>query len=129
MIFKGEGTWFYFNDDAEDGGVCIKRPNLKEQRAIDKATITKKSQIVTGDGSPPTRLEWIEVNEELRQEMQWDTSIVDWSKVDDGSGELECTKENKIRMMNESVSFLKAVGKALSALGKIEPSDEDLEKN
>jgi len=128
MIFKDEGTWFYFNDDAEDGGVCLKTPTPGDMRKIDKATITKKAEIVKGE--KPTRVEWIEVNEELRQEMQWDALISDWKKVDpDGNGEIECTNENKLRMMNDYVEFAKFVGNSIVKLSKIEPTPGEKTKN
>ena len=131
MIFKNEGTWFYFNDNAEDGGVCLKILTPGDVRKIEKATVTKKAEIVKGDQTTkPIRIEWIEVNEELRQEMQWDALISDWKKVDpDGTGEIECTYENKLRMMNDYIEFAQFIVKSIGILTQTEPTEKEKEKN
>ena len=131
MIFKNEGTWFYFNDNAEDGGVCLKILTPGELRKIEKATVTKKAEIVRGDKETrPTRIEWIEINEELQHEMRWDAVITDWKKIDpDGNGEIECTKENKIRMMDDFSDFTKFIIKSVNTLASIEPTEKEKEKN
>ena len=128
MIFKNEGTWFYFNDNAEDGGVCLKTLTPGDVRKIEKATVTKKSEIVKGE--KPTRIEWFEVDEGLRQQMQWGAVISDWKKVDpDGTGEIECTYENKLRMMNDYIEFAQFIVKSIGILTQIEPTEKEKEKN
>ena len=131
MIFKNEGTWFWFTDNSEDGGVCLKRLTPADISRIDKATLTKKSEYKKfSKREPAQRFEWVEVDEDLRQKMQWDAIISDWKKVDpDGEGEIDCTYENKVRMMSDYADFAMHVGKSIEKLAELEPTEEELQKN
>jgi len=132
MKFTNEGTWFYFNDEnPDDGGVCLKSLTPGDVRRIESATTTKKAEYKKfNKREPAQRFEWLEVDEEKRQEMQWDALIADWAKVDpDGEGEIDCTHDNKIRMMNEYADFATFIGNSIVKLVDQEPTEEDLEKN
>ena len=46
-----------------------------------------------------------------------------------GDGEIDCTYDNKIRMMNDYADFATFIGNSIVKLVEQEPTEEDLEKN
>lgn len=105
------GTWFYYNpDDESQGGVCLRELSIDESERIDKLTIkiTKKFK----------RGQWVEdkkVDEKLASKLRWDYCITDWKKTNLDGQELECNKENKVKMM-KVIDFVKHVVDSLNDL-------------
>lgn len=132
MDFGNDGTWFYYNEENEDdGGVCLKTLSLKDMQEVRKATVKERAEYkrVGGKKMPAQRFVVEEVDEELNQEMTWDRMIVDWKNTLFKGVELECTKENKVKMMSESSEFALFIAECIERLTEDEPTVEVIEKN
>ena len=121
---KNEGTWFWFDeDDHEAGGVCLRVCAKADIDKINRLTSTTKREYKGGN-----RHEYKVVDEKRADELIWDFCIVDWQGVEVDGIDLECTKENKVRLMNTSVDFVNRIGKWLDQLTEIEGTAEKAEE-
>ena len=69
-------------------------------------------------------------DEQLRSELLWDFMIVDWLIYDGKGKPIQCTKENKVKLMMGSVDFAVFVGECIERLTDGERKRaEDQEKN
>jgi hypothetical protein len=132
---KGElnpGTWFYYDEEDEDSGrVLLRTSNAKTLESIYKRT-RKDAVDYRTIGGLAQRFEYQKITKpDLENELLWDYCIMDWEGFKDADGNaIECTKENKVLLMNNSAEFLRFIGRSQTALRKIEVKyDEEEEKN
>lgn len=101
---KNVGTWFYFDPDNPDaGGVCLRELSTEENARIERLTVTVKKRFKRGA--------WIEdktTDEKLAAKLRWDFCIVDWKEVSIDGQVVECTTENKVRVM-KIINFVKII--------------------
>lgn len=118
---KNEGKWFYFNEEKkEDGGVCLRALTLGEAKNISKACSKKETKFVKKDV-----YQWQNIDDEKYNTMLYDYCIVDWKNVVVDGKELECTKENKLLLVNNSNDFCQFVLKHLETLSEELAVDEE----
>lgn len=117
------GTWF---DLPNRGRICIRLCAGDDLKRIQKITRKKKEKFKYG-----RRFEYEIVNEPLEDEMIWDFCIIDWEDiVDQKNDPIECTKDNKLLLMNKSVTFANVVANCLDQLTEAtEEEKEEEEKN
>lgn len=115
------GTWF----DFEDGGrICIRSLSTEEATAISKKTTKSKVEYKQGQ-----RFTFDETNEEIQFSLMWDSVIVDWEGLESADGKaLECTTENKLRLMRKSPVFARLVRGFLEKLTEIETTEREAEE-
>jgi len=105
---KNEGQWFSYDPENEKlGGVCLRELSTEEHARIDKIVIKHKKRIMRGVLVDDTT-----TNEKLESKLRWDYCIVDWSKTSLDGQQLECTSENKVKMMKVT-DFVKFVADSL----------------
>ena len=115
------GSWFSFDDqDPSAGRISLRVANLDKVRALDKATTKKRVEYKQGQ-----RFEVREENHDAYLEGLWDYVIVEWEGLewDDGSP-IECTRENKIKLMTGHVGFAAFIN---SCLTRLREDQENLE--
>ena len=111
--FKSQnpGTWFYFDpEDESQGGICLRELTTEEHRRIQKITVKVKKKVIKG-----TPVDIDKVDEKLAARLRWDFCIVDWKEVYLDNVLLECTIDNKEKMMNV-VDFVKFVVDCIDTL-------------
>jgi len=121
------GVWFAFDEDDPDSGrICLRIANQAERDKIRKATRTQKDIFRQGQ-----RFEVEKIDDDLFSEMLWDYCIVDWERLeDDDEMPIECTKENKLKLMKEHVGFQMFIGQCIEKLNdEIEAKLDLTEKN
>lgn len=98
------GTWFNLD---EDTAICIRVANERFTKELEKIPKDKKDA------------------------ETWDYCIVDWKNLLDEDGqEISCTRENKIKLMTESVDFMMTVVYLIKEItNRITKRQEELEKN
>jgi hypothetical protein len=107
------GKWFYFDDD-ETAGVCLRVAPASEIRRITKATSKK------GKG----------VDQEALDQALWDYCINDWNGIEDANGEaIECNAETKATLMGGAPDFAGFVTDRLAEIREAKLSERSLEKN
>lgn len=115
-----EGTWFYFDSTNEAlGGVCLRELSTEENRRIEQMTVKKRKKIKRGIAYDDP-----EVDEKLASRLRWDFCITDWKEVALDGQQLECTVENKVKMMNV-IDFVKHV---VNSLEKLTETNKTLEE-
>lgn len=121
------GEWFtYPGDTKPPERVKIRLPDQKAVKVIDKKTLKKEVEHVqplkkSGKIDRRQQLQRIEYevceDEDEREELLIDEIIEDWEiRTPDGEA-IECTTENKIKMMYGSVEFNNFVNDKLEYLG------------
>jgi len=122
---KNEGTWFYFDPANEAlGGVCLRELSTEENRRIERMTVKHRKKVKRGVAYDDP-----EIDEKLASKMRWDFCITDWKEVSLDSQPLECTCENKVKMM-DIIDFVKHVVTSLETLVEINKTlDEARAKN
>ena len=107
------GAWFYFDEaNPTSGRICLRVLNAAKRQEIAKATEKRRVEYKQG-----TRFEFMEVDEDKRTSLMWDYCIIGWENLteDDGTP-IECTTENKIKLMMENIGFASFVGSCLSRI-------------
>lgn len=105
------GTWFYFDPANEAlGGVCLRELSTEENRRIEQMTVKKRKKIKRGVAYDDPK-----IDEKLASKMRWDFCITDWREVKLDDQLLECTPENKAKMMNV-MDFVKHIATSLEVL-------------
>ena len=109
------GSWFYFDEtDAESGKICLRVLNAEKLAEIRDKTMQTKVEY-RGDN----RYEYSDIDHSGRDRIIWDYCIVDWQGlIDDDEQPIECTTENKIKLMNGHVGFSGFVEKCLEKLNR-----------
>jgi len=121
------GAWFNFDDnDPGSGKILIRILNSERLAEIRNKTI-KTNVEYRGD----KRFEFQDIDHSARDRIIWDYCIVDWRDlVDDDEVPIECTTDNKIKLMNEHIGFSLFVENCLEKLNvQNEMHNEYLEKN
>jgi len=115
-----QGTWFYFDPTNEKlGGTCLRELTTDEFNRIERLTVKKRKKIKRG-----IPYDDIETDERLASKLRWDFCITNWKEVNLDSQELECTTENKIKMMKVT-DFVKHVVDSLEILVETNRSLEE----
>jgi hypothetical protein len=121
------GTWFYFDpNDSDSGKICIRILNSGKLAEIRDKTITTEYEYKNGQ-----RYENQKINHALRDTIIWDYCIVNWQGlIDDDEKPIECTTENKLKLMNDHVGFSSFVENCMDQLNQeVERQAEYSEKN
>jgi hypothetical protein len=117
--------------EMEGGGrVQLRTISVADFKSIQKQTVRKKVDYKKVDGTPG-RFEFEEVNQDLQNELYWDSVIIGWENLSDRNGkEIPCTKENKVLLMTRSKKFLDFVVESLKTLSADEAdAQEQSQKN
>jgi len=120
--FKSEnpGTWFYFNpDDESAGGVCLRELSIDEVDRIERLTVKTKKKVSRG-----IVVEDKKEDTKMASRLRWDFCIVDWSEVSLDGKQLDCTAENKVKMMKVT-DFVKFI---VDSLNELVDANESLER-
>lgn len=120
-------TGFFPWPDGSEGGLEIRILNGEKFEAVEKTTV--KTRFVYRRGQ---RFEEKITDTELRDSLTWDYCIVSWEGFKNKSnGEnVECTVENKIKMMKQSNWFPVFFSECVEKLtDDIKTKEEVLEKN
>lgn len=114
------GTWFYFDSTNEKlGGVCLRELTTDEFDKIERMTTTKRKKFKRGVAYDDNI-----VNEEMASRMRWDFVITDWKEVQLDGQAVECTTDNKVKMM-KITDFVKFVVDSLEMLVEVNKSLEE----
>jgi len=131
MIFDldnlNPATKFHFDDtDESKGFVELRICTGDDLNDIYKRTETKKRDFKKGQ-----RYEHTEVNEKKRNHEMWDFMIVNWGGIQGPDGkDIKCIRENKIKLMGQSIEFMSFVTERVSQLTDMKYDfDNELEKN
>lgn len=122
---KNEGQWFFFDPDKEEfGGVCLRELSTDKHEEIERLTVTKKKKFKRGIAYDDDK-----TDEKLASRLRWDYCITDWKEVTLDGQILECTADNKVKMM-KVLDFVKFVVDSLTELTDVNKSlDEAKLKN
>jgi hypothetical protein len=120
------GVEFFFDDNnVSKGSVTLRVCPPDELTRIEKITDEVKVKYRRGQ-----RHEYKVRDEKKFDLMLWDYTIVAWSGVTANKAPLECTAENKQRLMGGSAWFAGFVADRLEVLGEIQAKqDKAREKN
>lgn len=111
-----KGTWFYYDPDKpEAGGLCLRLPTEDEKRHIERLTVKHNWKFERGTGR---RYDDLKEDEKLAEKLRLDIMIVDWKETYLDGQMLECTKENKVKIMNVSADFAKFWGESFDELSR-----------
>ena len=117
---ENPGTWFHYNpDDESQGGVCLRELSTDEYSRIERITVRKKKKFKHG-----AAYDDIQTDEKMASKLRWEYCIVDWSKTSLDGQEIECTDENKVKMM-KVIDFVKHIVDSLNELVDVNKSLED----
>ena len=121
------GAWFKFEPDNPESGK-IKLRVLTSGKLAEVRDKTVKTEV---EYRGEHRYEYPNMDNAARDRIIWDYCIVDWEGlVDDEDAPIECTTENKIKLMNDHIGFSMFVEQCLEKLNKQnEIRAEYLEKN
>ena len=116
-----KGTWFDFDEENPNlGGVCLRLPTSDEYDEIRRLTIKPGKP----DYHRGQRYETEKTNEKLSQKLSLRKFIVDWKEVSLDGQPLDCTDENKEKMMKIQ-DFQLFVG---SCIEKLADSNKTIEE-
>lgn len=117
---EAEGIWFYFDPHNEsEGGVCLRELSVEENDRIEQLTVKKKKKFRRG-----VAYDDIKTDEKLARKLQLQYCIVDWKNVQLNGQPLECSNENKERIM-KVLDFAKFVADCLIELSETNKSLEE----
>jgi hypothetical protein len=121
------GAWFNFDDNDPDTGKILVRVLNSERLAEIRNKTIKTNVEYRGD----KRFEFQDIDHSARDRIIWDYCIVDWvDLVDDDEIPIECTTDNKTKLMNEHIGFSLFIESCLDKLNaQNEIHEEYLEKN
>ena len=106
-----EGQWFYFDSKNETlGGVCLRELSSDEYERIEKLTVKKSKKFKRG-----IPYDDIKTDEKLASKLRWDFCIVNWTQISLDDQMVDCTAENKVKLM-KVLDFVKFVADKLSDL-------------
>lgn len=121
------GVFFPFDEFENAGdGVEIRLASAEIMEIINKKCTKKRVEFRRGQ-----RYEVIEEDEKKRSNMLWDYVILNWKGLEDQEGNpIECTTENKIKLMRGSVKFSGFIGDCIEKLSESSSNlKEESEKN
>lgn len=110
---KNEGTWFYFDEANHSlGSICLRVLSGDEYEKIQKITVKRHKKFKRGIAYDEEI-----VNEKLASKMRWDYCIVDWQNIAIDNQPVECTSENKQRLV-KITNFISFVADCLEKLAE-----------
>lgn len=112
--FKSEvkGVWFNFVDESPDlGCICLRLPTSAEYDDIHRLTVTSGKP----DYHRGQRYETEKTNEKLQAKLSLRKFIVDWKGVSLDGQPMDCTDENKEKMIKVQ-DFQLFVGECIEKL-------------
>ena len=120
------GTRFYVDQaDPSAGSVTLRVCDNETLALIARKTEKKMSEYRAG-----RRYEWVEVDDDKRERLTWDYTIVDFDLVDVNGAKIEPTADNKVLLMNKSPEFAALVSQGLLIINRqIAEQQKALEKN
>jgi len=109
------GAWFNFDvDDPETGRIRLRVLNAQKLTEIRDTTMTNKVEYHADN-----RFEYQEIDNAARDRIIWDYCIIEWEGlVDDDDVPIECTTDNKIKLMNGHIGFSTFIEACLEKLNK-----------
>lgn len=115
------GVWFSLGD-----GARIKlRLCTGEQFDKIREQTTEEIEVFKNVEGTPARFDKVKTNTKLENELFWDYVIETWENVANEEGILECTKENKIRLINRSPQFVEVLSGLVEKLRKSEVDKQE----
>lgn len=119
-------TRFYLNDDKqEDGWIELRVCNAQKLAEFKEKTTKVRPEYRRG-----VRHEVVNHDEVQFQNLFFDYVITEWDGLTDKGEPIDCTKENKIKLVNGSVWFLNFVNEKLEVLNdRLMTIEKDAEKN
>jgi hypothetical protein len=109
----------------ESEWIEVRNINIAKIKEFRKKVVKKKIEYKRGQ-----RFEYEETDDELMNALMWDYQIVDWNIQTTDGEEIECTKENKVLMMEYSPEFADFFVECIDQLRRDEAKQvEDSEKN
>ncbi len=122
---KNEPTRFYFDDSQpKEGYIDIRACPKEEFDAIEDKTVVEKKKFKRGQYVIIKN-----VNNDLQNELLWDYTIAEWAGVSYDGKVLECTKENKVMLMQKSPQFMTFYISCIEYLEDITVTTEKKRKN
>jgi hypothetical protein len=107
------GAWFNFDDNDPDTGKIL----IRVMTSGKLAEVRDKTMQTKVEYKNNQRFEFQDPDYDARDLIIWDYCIVDWvDLVDDDGTQIECTTDNKIKLMNEHVNFSLFVESCLDKL-------------
>lgn len=107
---KDEGTWFYFIEDRSES-VCLRMPTADEYEDIQRLTVKPgKPEYHRGH-----RYETEKTDDKLSERLSLRKFIMDWKGIGLDGTEIECTNENKEKMM-KITDFRMFVGECIEKM-------------
>ena len=117
-------TFLFDDSDESNGFVCLRTIPPEEMKKINKKTDKKRVEHKRGG-----RYEYTDRNDKLWNDLFWDYVITDWDVTNKGEP-VECNRENKSFLMNNSVKFMNFVSTKFEELTEMQENIEDeTEKN
>ena len=108
---KNEGVDFPYNPDAPDQGhVTLREIDPNEHLRIEKIVSKTKRKVVGGQVA-----EIVTRDTKMAARLTWDYCIVGWGKTQLDGKDLECTTDNKVKMMGV-IDFAKFVADSLETM-------------
>jgi hypothetical protein len=126
------GAWFDYPDDPDGFRVKVRVCSGKDLEEIqDKTTKVEVEYKAPKKRAQLQRIEYVVVDEKKQRELLWDFCIVDWKNLYDETGSvIPCTKENKLKLMRESIGFASFIADCLEKLTEEGAKrEEEAEKN
>lgn len=105
-----KGTWFYFDENEDIGGICLRVLDTETHNKIEKITTKHKAKFSHG-----VKYDDVTTDERLASKMRWDYCIVDWKGIQINGEDIECNAANKVRLTTIP-DFIKLVGEYLEKL-------------
>lgn len=121
------GVWFSFDDnDPETGRICIRVINGEKQQELRKRTVKKRIEYKHSQ-----RFEYEDRDDEAYSKLLWDYVIMEWERLENDDGKpIECTAENKNKLMMANVRFAQFVGACIEKVNALmEARSAEIEKN
>lgn len=122
---KNESTRFHFDEsEPEAGWLDVRACNKKQWDIIEDQTVSEKKKFKRDRYVPI-----VKVNRNLQNELLWDYCITGWHGVAYDGKILECTKENKVMLLENSPQFMTFFTSCIEILEDIEVTQEKKRKN
>lgn len=109
---QNKGTWFFFDEEDETkGGVCLRIITPAEVEKIERICTKKRDVIKKG-----VHYEKVDTDEKQYSRLLWDYCIIDWKEVNVDGNPLECTTENKTKLITGDPGFSTFIIKKMEKL-------------
>jgi hypothetical protein len=122
---ESESKWF----EMDGGGrLQLRIPTMADWKEIRKQTVKKRVEFKKVEGTA-ARFEHEEINEDLQNELFWDSAIVNFENFTNKGDPIPVTRENKVLMMTSN-KFAKFFSESFKTLSEDEARQAEVsEKN